>query len=446
MNPSYKSVLPSLSDSELEALKRSIESDGLHFPIIVNRHGIVLDGHNRLKACQELGIEPRFEVRRFHDKLLERKFVIVANLRRRNLNDFQRVELSKPLLDIERGLASQRKALAGKSFGRGKARHRLLPSGRELSEGEAVKKVAHEIGVSARSYYRALSIMQKESKGVKEKLRNGELEINTAYRTLQSKEKRLGPAEAVCDYYRTSSPKYIEADGLHIMRGNAKIASSVAVFSVPPVTTCPGMDWEKCGKICYSMKAELWPHVLDAWMSNLRESTKATFVTDVVALLLESGVKAARVHEAGDWFRQDYVSKFAEIARQLPKIQFFTYTKSLNLNLTALTSLPNFTVILSEGGKWDSKINKQKDNYSRVVQDVNQVEEGEFLCPEIKLGRNESEKFCGHLCDYCLSDKEHKIRVVFLEKKAGWNGNQLPPRPPIFPPRQSARSTSMIAT
>ena len=60
-NQEYKSLLPPLSAAESEALKRSIEQDGLHYPIIVSKDGTVLDGHNRLRACQELGIEPRFE-------------------------------------------------------------------------------------------------------------------------------------------------------------------------------------------------------------------------------------------------------------------------------------------------------------------------------------------------------------------------------------------------
>ena len=93
----YRSLLPPLSQRESEALKRSIREDGLHFPIIVNKRGVVLDGHNRLKVCRELGIKPRFEVRDFsNDRLQEKKFVIVSNLRRRHLNDFQKIELSQP--------------------------------------------------------------------------------------------------------------------------------------------------------------------------------------------------------------------------------------------------------------------------------------------------------------------------------------------------------------
>jgi ParB-like chromosome segregation protein Spo0J len=95
INEEYRSLLPPLSEPESDALKRSIKEDGLHYPIIANKHGIVLDGHNRLKLCRELGIKPRFEIRDFSDdRLREKKFVIVTNLRRRHLNDFQKIEHS----------------------------------------------------------------------------------------------------------------------------------------------------------------------------------------------------------------------------------------------------------------------------------------------------------------------------------------------------------------
>ncbi len=61
----------------------------------------------------ELGIEPDFEVRKFDDKLMEKKFVIEANLRRRHLNNFQLVELAVPLLEIERALAKKRQSKGG---------------------------------------------------------------------------------------------------------------------------------------------------------------------------------------------------------------------------------------------------------------------------------------------------------------------------------------------
>lgn len=202
-------------------MKRSIREDGLHFPIIINEEGILLDGHNRLKACEELGIEPRFETRDFSgDKLQERKFVIVSNLRRRHLNSFQRIELSQPLLKIERDLAKERMVKAG---GRS-----LLPDGSTPARGEAVQRVAREIGVSARTYYRALAIIEKESDEVKRKLRAGKLEVNSAYVNLQSNERRRElialsakplprTANVFCGDYRKIWPDHIKVNSVDMV-------------------------------------------------------------------------------------------------------------------------------------------------------------------------------------------------------------------------------------
>ena len=100
INPEYASLVSELSP---EALKQFIKKEnGLYVPIIVNQNGIILDGHHRYKACQELGIEPKTSVREFKDKLDEQLFVIDCNLIRRQLNNFQRTELalrSKPILE-----------------------------------------------------------------------------------------------------------------------------------------------------------------------------------------------------------------------------------------------------------------------------------------------------------------------------------------------------------
>src|ERR671924_2303391 len=94
INPEYASLVSELSPEEYESLKRSIKENGLYVPLIVNQDGIILDGHHRYKACQELGIVPKTLVREFKDKLEEQLFVIDCNLKRRQLNNFQRTELA----------------------------------------------------------------------------------------------------------------------------------------------------------------------------------------------------------------------------------------------------------------------------------------------------------------------------------------------------------------
>jgi len=102
INPEYEAILPKLSSEEYEALKESIRKEGMHYPIIVNREGIILDGHHRFRICQELGLEPKVEVKDFGNSLSEKVFVIKSNLLRRHLKDFQRAELTIKLVEINK--------------------------------------------------------------------------------------------------------------------------------------------------------------------------------------------------------------------------------------------------------------------------------------------------------------------------------------------------------
>ena len=98
----YLNLLPSLSETEFESLKQSIVSEhGQAVPIIVNQNGIVLDGHNRFRACKELGIPVQYLIRKFDDALEEKRFVIEVNLTRRHINDFERAEIGYTLEGIE---------------------------------------------------------------------------------------------------------------------------------------------------------------------------------------------------------------------------------------------------------------------------------------------------------------------------------------------------------
>lgn len=90
MSDTYQ-FLPPLSRSEYEALKADIAArGGLHSPVVVDENGQVLDGHHRLKACEELGIDPSVEPRSFPSEAHKEAFALAANLSRRQLSPEQR--------------------------------------------------------------------------------------------------------------------------------------------------------------------------------------------------------------------------------------------------------------------------------------------------------------------------------------------------------------------
>jgi ParB-like chromosome segregation protein Spo0J len=199
LNPEYEKLLPKMSDEEFAELKASIQAEGQHYPIVVNEDLEVLDGHHRFRACTELGIEPDFEVRKFEDKLIEKKFVIETNLRRRHLTKFQLVELGVQLLEIEKALAKKRQAAGGKT-GRniqlGLAPDDAKP---EFTKRKATEAVAKKVGVSTRTFERGKKILEKASEEEKQKLREGKASIAKVYREVVALEKEPMEKEATAE-------------------------------------------------------------------------------------------------------------------------------------------------------------------------------------------------------------------------------------------------------
>ena len=89
----YKSLLTPLSTQEYEGLKQSIMSKGQFLPIITNEDGVILDGHNRYRVCEELGIEPLVKKVSLN-KNEEIAYAISVNANRRHLNPITMVILA----------------------------------------------------------------------------------------------------------------------------------------------------------------------------------------------------------------------------------------------------------------------------------------------------------------------------------------------------------------
>lgn len=77
-NHPYADEFPMASAEELEELATSIATVGLIHPVVLTPQGLVLDGRNRLAACERAGVEPIFETRDGDDDDYK-EFVIGAN-------------------------------------------------------------------------------------------------------------------------------------------------------------------------------------------------------------------------------------------------------------------------------------------------------------------------------------------------------------------------------
>ena len=91
----YAERWPTRPADEIEEMAESIRVNGQRFPILLTTEGVLVDGRNRLRACELAGVEPWFEVRsELTDEDAITAFIWDANGDRRNLSKGQRAMLA----------------------------------------------------------------------------------------------------------------------------------------------------------------------------------------------------------------------------------------------------------------------------------------------------------------------------------------------------------------
>lgn len=145
---------PELEGEEFDKLVQDIKENGQIEPIVVYDSQI-LDGLNRYRACQKLGIEPLTKEFKGDDPL---SYVISINIRRRHMTTSQRAMLATEMLPEFEKEAKERQSGT------------LVPN-KELiidSEGTARSsdQVAAEFGISGKSVRRAKRIKEQKPERV----------------------------------------------------------------------------------------------------------------------------------------------------------------------------------------------------------------------------------------------------------------------------------------
>ena len=126
-----------MSAEEYESFKEDIKENGLLVPIIVNQEGVILDGHHRYRACKELGIECRYEIKRFNDRLEEKDHVIGVNVARRNLSEYNEGVLILKRKPIRSEIA-MRNMLRGKTLDSNESR---VDTNKELAKSAGLSRL-----------------------------------------------------------------------------------------------------------------------------------------------------------------------------------------------------------------------------------------------------------------------------------------------------------------
>lgn len=141
-------IFPLMTGEEFDALKSDILANGLLEPIWLF-DGQILDGRNRFKACQEVGVSPVF---REYEGDSPVSFIISLNLKRRHLNESQRAMVAARLANMTHGgiregqntKASQTANLHLEPITRSEAADMLAVSPRSVAAAKKVQEQAEE--------------------------------------------------------------------------------------------------------------------------------------------------------------------------------------------------------------------------------------------------------------------------------------------------------------
>lgn len=144
---------PMIDGIDYAEFKGSIQGIGQLEPIKVDQAtNLLLDGRNRLRACEELGIEPKVEFITTSDPF---GYIVGLNLLRRHMDDMQRKAIAARLTNLERGTNQYQKKVdspngeSKKAITRAQAGEALGLTPRQVDSGRKLMRQDPELHEAA---------------------------------------------------------------------------------------------------------------------------------------------------------------------------------------------------------------------------------------------------------------------------------------------------------
>lgn len=241
INPEYQKLVTPLSSSEYNDLKQSIMESGQWVDIIVNEKMEILDGNNRYKILKDLDIAPLYTIKKLPSSLHEQLFIIDNNLKRRNLNSWQKGCLllrKKPIYEeIARlNMIGGVKVNPSQKFGKG-----------------VNGKLASEAGLSHETIRKISIIHDKARRDDIELLESGRKTVNKIYRQVMKEQKR--------QEFMKLKPVMDLPDKVKLIRGDfRKVTDNIPDNSIDLIFS--DLPYDSSGVKLYGQLAEIAQRVL----------------------------------------------------------------------------------------------------------------------------------------------------------------------------------------
>ena len=177
--PEMAELLPPLSGEQLAALEADLLKNGCYSPIIVNEDLVIVDGHNRLRLCEEHGLSYQMAVFAFEDLLEAKQWALDTQKGRRNLDKWELGKIALKLKpEIEARAKANQQTYHGNQYESGLSA--TLPEVHSASV-DTRKELADSVGLGERTMGKVMQIDEHAPDPVKEALDKKELSINQGY-------------------------------------------------------------------------------------------------------------------------------------------------------------------------------------------------------------------------------------------------------------------------
>jgi ParB-like chromosome segregation protein Spo0J len=177
----FADAFPMMTDEEMDRLVDDIRTHGQVQPCLMNEDRVLLDGRNRLAACERLGVEPTFQVVTPES---ETAFIASLNVARRNLTASQLAVIALESLPHFEAEARERQVAAGQECGKGQL---VAPVPQAMRKPLARDRAAAAVGISGRTLAQAKRVAEQAPELVDE-VKAGNLTLKVAEREIRKRE------------------------------------------------------------------------------------------------------------------------------------------------------------------------------------------------------------------------------------------------------------------
>ena len=171
----FESLIPPLSSEEFQQLEENCVKEGIR-DALITWNGVLIDGHNRFKIAAKHGLQWTEKKMEFADRDEAIEWICNNQLGRRNLH----------VLDREALMSEKREALErmSKSIRLANLRNNAVDVEKLPHRGKGKTRdiIGKELGVSGKQVDKLHVINKKATPETKQKVRDGTLSVNQAYR------------------------------------------------------------------------------------------------------------------------------------------------------------------------------------------------------------------------------------------------------------------------